>query len=55
MPLGYHDKILHVDLTSGSLDIEHSGEDFYRPYMGRGNGNADPGEVGGTGPGLGSG
>ncbi|MEK7682714.1 MAG: aldehyde ferredoxin oxidoreductase family protein [Chloroflexota bacterium] len=34
MPLGYHDKILHVDLTTGSLEVEHPGEDFYRAYMG---------------------
>ncbi|RLE13314.1 MAG: aldehyde:ferredoxin oxidoreductase [Actinobacteria bacterium] len=31
---GYAGKILHVDLTSGSLDIEEPPEDLYRKYMG---------------------
>ena len=34
MPLGYHDKVLHVDLTSGELEGERPGEAFYRTYMG---------------------
>jgi aldehyde:ferredoxin oxidoreductase len=34
MPHGYHDKILHVDLTTGKLEIEEPGETFYRKYMG---------------------
>ncbi len=31
---GYAGKILHVDLTTGSLDIEEPPEDLYRTYMG---------------------
>lgn len=31
---GYAGKILHVDLTSGSLDVEEPPEDLYRKYMG---------------------
>jgi aldehyde:ferredoxin oxidoreductase len=31
---GYHGKILHVDLTTGSYEIEEPGEAFYRRYMG---------------------
>ncbi len=34
MPFGYTGKILHVDLTRQSLDIETPGEAFYRKYMG---------------------
>jgi aldehyde:ferredoxin oxidoreductase len=34
MALGYHDRILHVNLTDGSIDIENPGEVFYRTYMG---------------------
>jgi aldehyde:ferredoxin oxidoreductase len=34
MPRGYTGKILHVDLTSGVLEIESPDEDFYRKYMG---------------------
>src|SRR5512141_2532395 len=34
MPAGYIGKILHVDLTNGSLDIETPNEPFYRKYMG---------------------
>jgi aldehyde:ferredoxin oxidoreductase len=34
MPNGYTGKILHVDLTSGSLSIEEPPEAFYRKYMG---------------------
>jgi aldehyde:ferredoxin oxidoreductase len=34
MPNGYNGKILHVDLTSGSLTVEEPKEAFYRKYMG---------------------
>jgi aldehyde:ferredoxin oxidoreductase len=34
MPNGYHGKVLHVDLTRGSLEIEEPEEKFYRHYMG---------------------
>ena len=34
MPFGYTGKILHVDLTSGSLTVEEPPEAFYRKYMG---------------------
>lgn len=34
MPYGYHGKILHVDLTTGSLTVEEPDEIFYRTYMG---------------------
>lgn len=34
MPYGYHGKILHVDLTSGKIEIEEPPETFYRKYMG---------------------
>ncbi|MBN1667929.1 MAG: aldehyde ferredoxin oxidoreductase family protein [Anaerolineales bacterium] len=34
MPYGYTGKILHVDLTSGKLEIEEPPESFYRKYMG---------------------
>lgn len=34
MPHGYHGKILHVDLTSGKLEVEEPPEAFYRKYMG---------------------
>ena len=34
MPYGYTGKILHVDLTTGSLQIEEPPESFYRKYMG---------------------
>jgi aldehyde:ferredoxin oxidoreductase len=34
MPHGYNGKILHVDLTTGSLEVEEPGEAFYRRYMG---------------------
>ncbi len=34
MAYGYHDKILHVDLTTGKLEVEEPGEAFYRKYMG---------------------
>ena len=31
---GYTGKILHVDLTSGALDVEEPPEELYRTYMG---------------------
>jgi aldehyde:ferredoxin oxidoreductase len=31
---GYHGKILHVDLTAGTLSVEEPEEKFYRQYMG---------------------
>jgi len=34
MPYGYAGKILHVDLTHGSLEVETPPESFYRTYMG---------------------
>ncbi len=34
MPYGYHGKILHVNLTTGSLTVEEPDEVFYRTYMG---------------------
>src|SRR5574340_430244 len=34
MPYGYNGKILHVDLTSGSLTVEEPPEAFYRKYLG---------------------
>src|SRR3970282_911148 len=34
MPNGYHGKILHVDLSSGALEIEQPEEAFYRTYLG---------------------
>ncbi len=34
MPYGYHNKILHVDLTRGKLEVEEPGESFYRKYLG---------------------
>ncbi len=34
MPNGYHGKILHVNLTTGSIEIEEPPESFYRFYMG---------------------
>jgi aldehyde:ferredoxin oxidoreductase len=34
MPNGYNGKILHVDLTTGTLTIEEPDEAFYRKYMG---------------------
>ncbi|GMR10263.1 MAG: aldehyde ferredoxin oxidoreductase family protein [Anaerolineae bacterium] len=34
MPFGYHDRILHVDLTTGELSEENPGERFWRTYMG---------------------
>nr|MBA3532344.1 aldehyde ferredoxin oxidoreductase [Ardenticatenales bacterium] len=34
MPYGYHGKVLHVNLTSGTLEIETPPDAFYRTYMG---------------------
>ncbi|TEU08193.1 MAG: hypothetical protein E3J25_12370, partial [Anaerolineales bacterium] len=34
MPFGYVGKILHVDLTSGKIEVEEPPESFYRTYMG---------------------
>ena len=34
MPNGYIGKILHVDLTKGSLTVEEPKEAFYRKYLG---------------------
>jgi aldehyde:ferredoxin oxidoreductase len=34
VPYGYHGRILHVDLTHGTLEEEQPGEAFYRRYMG---------------------
>jgi aldehyde:ferredoxin oxidoreductase len=34
MPYGYNGKILHVDLTTGTLSVEEPPEAFYRKYMG---------------------
>jgi len=34
MPNGYNGKILHVDLTMGSLTVEEPEEVFYRKYLG---------------------
>jgi aldehyde:ferredoxin oxidoreductase len=34
MPDGYNGRILHVDLTNGTLEVEEPGEAFFRKYMG---------------------
>ena len=34
MPYGYMGKVLHVDLSSGTLEVETPPESFYRTYMG---------------------
>jgi len=34
MPFGYAGRILHVDLTRGTLEVEEPSESFYRKYMG---------------------
>ena len=34
MPFGYHGKILHVDLSTGKMEVETPPESFYRKYMG---------------------
>ncbi|MBN2567989.1 MAG: aldehyde ferredoxin oxidoreductase, partial [Deltaproteobacteria bacterium] len=37
MPYGYNGKILHVNLTNNTWDIEEPGEVWYRTYMGGSN------------------
>ena len=34
MAYGYHGRILHINLTEGSTEIEQPDEEFYRTYMG---------------------
>lgn len=34
MPFGTQGKVLHVDLTAGTLSVETPADDFYRRYMG---------------------
>ena len=34
MPFGFHGKILHVNLTNRTFEIETPGERFYRTYLG---------------------
>jgi len=34
MPYGYTGKILHVDLTTGALEVEQPPESLYRKTMG---------------------
>lgn len=34
MPYGYQGKILHIDLTTGRMEVENPPEAFYRKYMG---------------------
>lgn len=34
MPYGYHGKILHINLTTGKMEVETPPESFYRKYMG---------------------
>jgi aldehyde:ferredoxin oxidoreductase len=34
MPNGYHGRILHVNLTTGIIEVETPPESFYRKYMG---------------------
>ncbi|MCL4530960.1 MAG: aldehyde ferredoxin oxidoreductase family protein, partial [Chloroflexi bacterium] len=34
MPFGYNGKILHLDLTRGTMEVETPPESFYRKYMG---------------------
>lgn len=34
MPNGYNGKILHVNLTTGTLEVEEPNEAFYRKYLG---------------------
>ncbi|MFN8556679.1 MAG: aldehyde ferredoxin oxidoreductase family protein [Dehalococcoidia bacterium] len=34
MPLGFNDRILHVDLTAGTTTVEEPGEEFFRRYLG---------------------
>src|SRR5512136_2693493 len=34
MPYGYHGKILHINLTTGKMEVEKPPESFHRKYMG---------------------
>ncbi len=34
MAYGFNGKVLHVDLTTGTLEVEEPGEAFYRQYLG---------------------
>ena len=34
MPNGYTGNILHANLTTGELTVEHPPESFYRKYLG---------------------
>ncbi len=34
MPFGFNNRVLHVDLTTGALEIEEPGEAFFRTYLG---------------------
>jgi len=34
MPNGYNDCVGHVDLTSGTVSLEHPGEELFRTYLG---------------------
>ncbi|MGD2207327.1 MAG: aldehyde ferredoxin oxidoreductase N-terminal domain-containing protein, partial [Anaerolineae bacterium] len=34
MPFGFCDRILHVDLSSGEMDVEQPGDRFFRTYFG---------------------
>ncbi|MHB1132035.1 MAG: aldehyde ferredoxin oxidoreductase family protein [Chloroflexota bacterium] len=34
MPGGYNGRVLHVDLSSGSIEVEQLGDEFYRQYLG---------------------
>lgn len=34
MPFGFHGRILHVDLSTGALEVESPPEMFYRKYLG---------------------
>ena len=34
MALGYNNKILMVNLTTGEIGVEEPGEKFYRQYLG---------------------
>jgi len=34
MSYGYQGKILHIDLTNGTFEVEEPGDEFYRKYLG---------------------
>jgi aldehyde:ferredoxin oxidoreductase len=34
MPFGFNNRILHVDLTAGTTEVEQPGEEFFRTYFG---------------------